>query len=350
MAGVFISYRRGDGAGFAGRLYDRLAEIYPADRIFLDVDNLTVGQDFVGALEEKVHACDVFLCIIGPAWLEAEGKDGRRRLDNPDDFVRLEIETALAAGKLVAPILIDDAVMPRRDQLPESLHALTRRHALRISHESFSSDTDQLIRSLGGVIPAPAGASAERQQAAAGAAAGPAARVRLPFLLGGALAVTLVALAVAVWLLVSSSQEAVDRALDYAQAWQADEYRDARGAIDARIGYLNGLYAAELPPDATEAERAAYRERLGVEAMTPEGGSMPFPEFRTVFDRVMDYLNRASTCANAGVCDRATIDQYMLADARSFWGYFAGYARNRRTAGEADYARPLEDYLAATGR
>jgi hypothetical protein len=93
--GIFISYRRDDSRHAAGRLVDRLAQAYHRDQLFMDVDAIEPGLDFLKVINEKVAACDVLLAVIGPAWLEARDEVGARRLDNPDDFVRLEIEAAL---------------------------------------------------------------------------------------------------------------------------------------------------------------------------------------------------------------------------------------------------------------
>src|SRR5216684_684258 len=96
MAGkIFISYRRGDDPGFSGRVFDRLQEAFSPDQLFMDVDNIAPGLDFVRVLHEQVAKCDVLLAIIGRGWIDAADPTGARRLDNPEDFVRIEIESAL---------------------------------------------------------------------------------------------------------------------------------------------------------------------------------------------------------------------------------------------------------------
>jgi len=95
---IFINYRRGDDAGFTGRLFDRLETHFSADRLFIDVDSIAPGLDFVKVLDEQVAQCDVLLAVIGGGWLRATDASGARRLDNPRDFVRIEIESALARG------------------------------------------------------------------------------------------------------------------------------------------------------------------------------------------------------------------------------------------------------------
>ena len=98
MGGIFISYRRGDAAGMAGRVYDRLKQRLPRSDIFMDVDGLEAGVDFVNQLEAKLAKCDVLVAIMGPGWIDARDPSGARRLDSATDFVRKEITTALGRG------------------------------------------------------------------------------------------------------------------------------------------------------------------------------------------------------------------------------------------------------------
>ena len=99
---IFVNYRRDDFPGTAGRLRDRLADAFGPNSLFMDVDNIPAGVDFVGHLSAQVAACDVFLAIVGPNWLNAMGETGCRRIDNPDDFVRIEIAAAPAISCLGA--------------------------------------------------------------------------------------------------------------------------------------------------------------------------------------------------------------------------------------------------------
>ncbi|MDP8905097.1 MAG: TIR domain-containing protein [Chloroflexota bacterium] len=145
---IFISYRRSDTRGGAGRLYDALRRRFGKDRLFMDVDNLVPGQDWVHAVEDAVARCDVLLALIGDQWLSVTDASGTRRLDDDLDPVRLEIEAALRQGKPVIPVLFDDARMPAAEELPESLRPLRRRHAMRLAHESFRYDLEPLVRAL----------------------------------------------------------------------------------------------------------------------------------------------------------------------------------------------------------
>ena len=148
LGGVFISYRREDSGGFAGRIYDRLISRLGRDGVFFDVDNIPPGLDFVDVLSERVGKCDALVAVIGKAWNPVSDKDHRPRIDDPNDFVRVEIETALARGVRVIPVLVDGAAMPRAEDLPESLRKLTRRQGIEISHARFDSDAERLTEAL----------------------------------------------------------------------------------------------------------------------------------------------------------------------------------------------------------
>jgi hypothetical protein len=146
--GVFICYRREDSAGFARLIYDRLTKRLGRKHVFVDVNNIPLGSDFVDVLSERVGACTALIAIIGRGWLSIADEANRRRLDDPDDFVRFEIEAALARGVRVIPVLVDGAAMPRPDDLPDSLKKLTRRQAIEISNSRFDSDVERLTHAL----------------------------------------------------------------------------------------------------------------------------------------------------------------------------------------------------------
>ena len=135
MSRIFINYRRQDSEGYVGRLYDTLAQQFDRADIFMDVDNIKPGADFVSVLEEAVANCDVFLAIIGPIWTSITDDQGKRRLENWNDFVRIELVSALKQGKLVIPVLVGRATMPApRDLPPRSrprpVRGATRAHRL----------------------------------------------------------------------------------------------------------------------------------------------------------------------------------------------------------------------------
>lgn len=148
MDGIFISYRRDDSAGYAGRLYDRLAAHFGTARVFMDVEGIEPGIDFVNAIEDAVGSCRVLIVVIGDEWTDAVDAAGRRRLEDPNDFVRLETAAALKRGIRVVPVLVGGAVMPRVTELPDELQSLTRRQAIEISHKQWDASTGELIRTL----------------------------------------------------------------------------------------------------------------------------------------------------------------------------------------------------------
>jgi hypothetical protein len=145
---IFISYRREETAYPAGWLYDRLTGHFGSGQVFKDVDSIQLGDDFVEVINRAVGSCDVLLALIGNEWPTMTDEHGRRRLDNPDDFVRLEIEAALSRGVLLIPVLVDGARMPHADELPASLAALVRRQALELSPARFDFDTSRLLKVL----------------------------------------------------------------------------------------------------------------------------------------------------------------------------------------------------------
>jgi len=147
---IFISYRREEAAGHAGRLSDRLIQHFGPDQIFQDIDSIPAGSDFAEEIADAVASCQVLLALIGNRWLKIKDTEGRRRLGNPKDYVRLEIEAALSRNIRVIPILIDEAKMPRADQLPSSLAELARHQALKLSpdRERFDFDVGRLLKAL----------------------------------------------------------------------------------------------------------------------------------------------------------------------------------------------------------
>ena len=145
---VFISYRREDSAFPAGWLYDRLCAHLGGDHVFKDVDSIDPGDDFVRVIGDAVGSCQVLLALIGDRWLDITDGTGQRRLDDPEDFVRLEIEAALRRDVRVIPILVGRAPLPRSEQLPDSLRGLIRRQAIELSPNRFEPDVARLVRTI----------------------------------------------------------------------------------------------------------------------------------------------------------------------------------------------------------
>ena len=147
---IFLSYRRDDTAGRAGRLYDVLVNRFGARNVFQDVATIEPGTDFMQRVSEALGASDVALVVIGTDWVTATGPDGGRRLDDPADFVRREVSAALAAELAVVPVLVAGAELPAADELPEDLRTLVNRQAARLRDESWHLDVDALVRRLEG--------------------------------------------------------------------------------------------------------------------------------------------------------------------------------------------------------
>jgi hypothetical protein len=145
---IFISYRRQDSGGSAGWLSERLSNHFGQDNIFIDIYTIELGVDFEQKIQEAVTSCDVLLAVIGPAWLTIMDKEGQRRLEDPNDFVRLEVLTALERDIRVIPLLVQGASMPKEKDLPKELASLARRNGMEIEHESFNSDVNLLITKL----------------------------------------------------------------------------------------------------------------------------------------------------------------------------------------------------------
>ena len=159
---IFINYRREEASFPAHRLYEDLAECFGEDQVFIDVDTIEPGLPFDEVIEREVSSCDVLLAMIGPNWLELADHTGRRRLDKPDDYVRLELEAALGRGTRVIPALLREAVPPSSDQLPESLQRLARLQALPLSDDRrWREDVERLIRLLRKLQEAKAEAAAQ---------------------------------------------------------------------------------------------------------------------------------------------------------------------------------------------
>ncbi len=148
MRAIFISYRRGDSEGQAGRLYDDLIRQFGAGSVFMDVAAIDPGLDFRKVIDRNVSQCGVLLALIGPTWLEAEDESGTRRLYNPLDFVRLETAAALKRDIPVVPVLVGKARMPRADELPDDLKELAYRNGVELTHARWDTDVQLLVKAL----------------------------------------------------------------------------------------------------------------------------------------------------------------------------------------------------------
>ena len=148
MPDIFISYRRDDTSGYAGRLYDQISQHVGADHVFMDVADIGPGSDFVQVIEKQVGTCDALIALIGKNWLTATDDQNRPRIGNSGDFVSVEILAALKRNVEVIPVLVGGAKMPLQRELPESLQPLARRQAVSLSDTSFGRDVQDLIAAL----------------------------------------------------------------------------------------------------------------------------------------------------------------------------------------------------------
>lgn len=146
LAGIFLSYRREDAAPYARSLEVELRHRFPGAQVFMDVDSIEPGVDFAEVIEHAVGSCAALIVLIGRQWATLADERGDRRLDDPDDFVRFEVKTALERGVQVIPVLVDGATPPRRQELPVELHTLSRLNALELSHgRHYQYDADRLL-------------------------------------------------------------------------------------------------------------------------------------------------------------------------------------------------------------
>jgi hypothetical protein len=153
MSGVFISYRREDSSGYAGRLFDILSTHFGRESTYMDLDTIMGGDNFEAVIEEKISQCDVLLAVIGERWLTSTAVNGSRRLDMAGDFVRLEIAKALERGVRVIPVLVGGATMPHQDDLPNDLRPLSFHQAMDLRDAHFHADAEQLMDELNRTVP-----------------------------------------------------------------------------------------------------------------------------------------------------------------------------------------------------
>jgi alkylated DNA nucleotide flippase Atl1 len=165
---IFLSYRREDTRHVVGRIGDRLTDHFGNERVFVDVDTIEPGLDFAEAIAAAVGSCQVLLALIGDRWLDSTDRKGRRKLDDSNDLVRLEIQAALERNIRVIPVLVDGVVMPTAEELPPSLAGLARRQAFELSYSRFRDDARRLVDLLDRLLAAPplgpGTVSSQRQQ------------------------------------------------------------------------------------------------------------------------------------------------------------------------------------------
>lgn len=155
MRAIFINYRRSDAEGEAGRLFDELTKQLGNDAVFMDVAAIEPGRDFRKAIDQSVADCSVLLAVMGREWLSAHDLSGQRRLDDPNDFVRIELASALRRDIPVVPVLVRGAKMPLAEELSEDLRELAFRNAVELTHARWKYDVQVLLTALRTYIDAP---------------------------------------------------------------------------------------------------------------------------------------------------------------------------------------------------
>jgi hypothetical protein len=205
MSGViFLSYRRSDAEGEAGRLHDDLVRTFGAGAIFMDVSDIHPGKDFRQVITDNVSRCTALLAIIGPNWTSVTDAAGVRRLDQPNDFVRLEVGAALARGIDVIPVLVHGARMPTAAELPEDLQNLAYRNCVELTHARWTSEVELFSRTLRDYVHPKRGiASPPSKPAVQSAAVDSASSTKPPFRLATGLVLAAAVLGVIVWGIVS---------------------------------------------------------------------------------------------------------------------------------------------------
>jgi hypothetical protein len=149
MACVFINYRRGDTSGEARALFNELVAMRGKDSVFMDVDTIALGRDFRQIVRERVETCDLMLALVGRNWATVTNSSGKRRLDDSNDFVRLEIAAALKRDIPVIPVLVQGAAMPAAEQLPDEIKDFAYRNGFELSHNRWESDLQEMLKRLG---------------------------------------------------------------------------------------------------------------------------------------------------------------------------------------------------------
>lgn len=223
MSGIFISYRRQGTGGWSRSLANELDEKLRKDEIFFDVDSMHAGFDFRETIEEYLDRSDVVLVVIGREWASVNDADGTRRIDDPADHVRREIEMAIEKKKLVIPVLVDNATMPSQEELPESLQTLAVRHAMPVREIGYQSDVDRLVEQIGA-----SRAEAAKRSAATAAETGDGASANTKGLaIGAAIAViAVIAVIAAIALSLGGGDSGNDTVADAEQADPQEEAAD----------------------------------------------------------------------------------------------------------------------------
>ena len=283
---IFLSYRREDAGGYAGRLYDALSQRYGQDRVFIDVDTLEAGRDFVEAIDQAVASSGVLIAVIGRHWATVTDDRGRRRLEHPEDFVGLEIRSALGRGIRVIPVLVGGAGLPSSPELPEGLAPLARRQAHELSDTRWRYDVEKLISVVDGALreaegretPGAPGSSVAEDGEPARQGGGPAAkfpttrepalvRRRLPWVLATTLVFVAAAAIAVVWALGTREDPGAGRSSPFVGSWEATDTTDGSRMTLQISPLADGRFSVVLTDDRVTAVCSGESVRLTGEAL-----------------------------------------------------------------------------------
>ena len=321
MRPIFISYRRDDTEGQAGRLFEDLREAFGAEAVFMDVATIEPGVDFRRAIEKHTAMCGALLALIGRNWLSAKGDNGQRRLDDPNDYVRLETAAALRRDIPVIPVLVRDATMVRAEDLPDDLKELAFRNGVELTHARWESDVQVLIRALRPLVLGQAASTAAPSaptplQAAAASAAhlsapaegrGAGRRLGVPL----AVVVLLAAAAVATGLWYADRQ-ASDRRTE-AQVQQAQQASAAKAVAEKALAEKQAAERTEAERAAAAAhkkaaERAAAEQAAANKAVADRAGARQAAATKAVADQL---------AATAAATERRIAEEMRVAQAQA---------------------------------
>lgn len=266
MRAIFISYRREDAEGQAGRLFDDLVAHFGTDSVFMDVAGLEPGRDFRRAIDQQVASCGVLLALIGKDWLDAKNESGKRRLDDPMDFVRLETASALKRDIPVIPVLVRGASMPRVEDLPEDLKELAFRNGVELTHARWDSDVQLLAKALTPYVQAKPKPNEPVDQSVAASTLGPtrmpSARIIIPAVIG----LVVLVLVGYLWYRNPSSEEAARAAAALEEAKKKPTPEEAKDKVTPEEP-KNKPAANVSPP------REVIRPNLTPKLLSPRDGT-----------------------------------------------------------------------------
>ena len=282
---IFICYRRGgEGAGFGGRIADKLIKHFGTHQCFRDIENIEKGTDFVESIKHATGICEVLIVVIGPDWTTMKDENGRTRLDDINDFVRLEVSTALERNIRVIPVLVGGAKMPTENQLPDNLKSLQRRQSHELSDLRWDYDSDQLIKAIESI--GIKGMSPKEQEA----------RKRKQKIIGAvALTAVVILLGVGVWSQFNSQPDINDKKIER-----------PNNAIDQPIDVVNNTNSLDVKDIPEKRKNNFNRERENVKNAIRLAANLEIEVLRTLNPGILQKVMIGDALRNSN----ATLDQF----------------------------------------